>query len=421
MHYLVIRRVHLFRPKLVTLMLLLLFSLISSCRGNVGQNGNARGATTATLGPEEEVRFTSGSTSLAGTLFWPAERIDCPAVVVLAGSDRSSRSELRTAIARHFAAHGVAAMVYDSPGTGSSSGNALLQSSADRVAEALSAVAYVRSLPGIRSTAVGLFGGSEGANVALMACAGNNGVAFVIPVSSSLGVSILDILRYSAEKKGYEQGLTPEEIAQATTFKEIAFVLLSGVKIVEWPLVESRVKQWNDAAWPTFIDLVKKRGRELTQIEKQAFLESFKTIVAHFMTQRWFAVVDEGNALQRMLSVDTNTFFGLLESGRYSRDWDRSLCFGNADIRSPVLAIWGEEDSFLPPHQSAERLKKYLMDSNHSDYEVIVFEDASHFLTLPGSRSDFVPGYLDTMVNWVRKRFDPEAPARPQNGSERAR
>ena len=417
MHYLVSRRV---RPKLVILMLLLLSSLISSCRGNAGQDGNDRGATTATLPPEEEVRFASGSTSLAGTLFWPAERIDCPAVVVLAGSDRSKRGELRTAIARHFAAHGVAAMVYDSPGTGSSGGNALLQSSADRVAEALSAVAYVQSLPGIRSTAVGLFGGSEGANVALMACAGNNGVAFVIPVSSSLGVSILDILRYSAEKKGYEQGFTPEEIAQATTFKEIAFVLLSGVAIVEWPLVESRVKQWDDPAWPTFIDLAKQRGRELTQIEKQAFLDSFRTIVAHFVTQRWFAVVDEGNAVQRMLGVDTNTFFGLLESGRYSRDWERSLCFGDADIRIPVLAIWGEEDSFLPPHQSAERLKKYLKDSSHSDYEVIVFKDASHFLTLPGSRSDFVPGYLDTIVNWVGKRFSSEARSRPQRSSERA-
>jgi pimeloyl-ACP methyl ester carboxylesterase len=415
MHYLVSRGV---RPKLVILMLLLLFSPISSCRGNVDREGNDRGATTATVGPEE-VRFTSGSTSLAGTLFWPAERIDCPAVVVLAGSDRSRRGELRTAIARHFATHGVAAMVYDSPGTGSSSGNALLQSSADRVAEALSAVAYVQSLPGIRSTAVGLLGGSEGANVALMACARNNGVAFVIPVSSSLGVSILDILRYSAEKKGYDRGLTPEEIAQATTFKEIAFVLLSGVAIVEWPLVESRVKQWDDPAWPTFIDLAKQRGRELTQIEKQAFLDSFRTIVAHFVTQRWFAVVDEGDAVQRMLGLDTNTFLGLLESGRYSRDWERSLCFGDADIRIPVLAIWGEEDSFLPPHQSAERLKKYLKDSSHSDHEVIVFKDASHFLTLPGSSSDFVPGYLDTIANWVGKRFSSEVRSRPQRSSER--
>jgi pimeloyl-ACP methyl ester carboxylesterase len=419
MHYPASRCV---RPKLVILilMLLLLFSLNCSCRGDVGQNKDARGATTATPGPEEEVRFESGSNHLAGTLFWPADRTDCPAVVVLAGSDRSERGALRTAIARHFAAHGVAAMVYDSPGTGSSSGNALLQNSADRVAEALSAVAYVQDQPGVRPTAVGLFGGSEGANIALMAGAENDGVAFVIPVSSSLGVSILDILRYSAEKQGHEQGLTPEEIAQATTFKEIAFVLLSGVDIVEWPLVESRVKRWDDPAWPAFIDLAKRRGRALTEIEKEAFLDSFRTIVSHFVTRRWFAVVDEGNAVQRILGVDANTFFGLLESGRYSRDWERNLCFGDADVRIPVLAIWGEEDSFLPPHQSAERLKKYLMDSTHPDYEVIVFKNASHFLTVLGSRSDFVPGYLDTMVNWVSMRFGAEARSRPQRNSERA-
>lgn len=394
--------------------------IISSCQGAVERDGNAPAGSTATLDPkEEQVRFTSGSASLAGTLFWPAERAGCPAVVLLAGSDRSERGGLRTAIARHFAAHGVAAMVYDSPATGSSSGNALLQSIADRVAEALSAVAYLQQLQGIRSTAIGLFGGSKGANVALMACAEDPGVAFVIPVSGSLGVSILDILRYSAEKRGYEQGLTPDEIAQAMTFKEIAFVLLSGVEIVEWSLIESRVKQWEDAPWPTFIDIAKQHGKELTQKEKQALLDSFRKIVANFETQRWFAVVDVGNAVQRMLSLDTNTFFSLLESGRYSRDWERSLCFREVDIRCPVLAIWGEEDSFLPPHQSAARLKKYLMDSDHPDYEVIIFQDASHFLTLPGSRSDFVPGYLDTMVNWVSRRFGSNVRAQPERSIER--
>jgi len=393
--------------KLVILMLSLTPSLIiPSCRGDVGRDGDAPAVSTAELEPkEEQVHFTSGSASLAGTLFSPAERAGCPAVVVLAGSDRSERGELRTAIARHFAAHGVAAMVYDSPGTGSSSGNALLQSNADRVAEALSAVAYLRGLQGIRSTAVGLFGGSEGANIALIACAEEPGIGFVISVSGSLGVSILDILKYSAEKKGYEQGLTPDEIAQAMTFKEIAFVLLSGVEIVEWSLIESRVKQWEDATWPAFIEIAKQRGKGLSQEQKGAFLDSLRKLVARFETQRWFTVVDAGNAVHRMLSLDTNAFFGLLESGRYSRDWERSLCFGAAAIRCPVLAIWGQEDTFLPPNQSAARLKKYLMDSDHPDYEVIVFQNASHVLTLPGSRSEFVPGYLDTMVNWVGRHF----------------
>ena len=408
-------------PKLVILMLLVIPSLITlACQGTVGQDGNAPGVATAKLEPEaQEIRFTSGSTSLAGTLFWPVERAGCPAVVVLAGSDRSKRGGLRTSIAEYFAAHGVAAMVYDSPGTGSSSGNALLQSNADRVAEALSAVAYLRGLQGIRSTAVGLLGGSEGANIALMASAKEPGVAFVIPVSGSLGVSILDIMRYSAEKKGYERGLTPDEILQAMTFKEIAFALLSGVEIVEWSLIESRVKQWDDATWPAFIEIARQRGKELTHQQKEAFLDSFRKIVAHFETQRWFNAVEIGNAVQRLVGLNTDAFFGLLESGRFSRDWERSLCFSAEDIRCPVLAIWGQEDSYLPPNQSAARLKKYLTDTGHPDFEVIVFQNASHFLTLPGSRSDFVPGYLDTMVNWVGRHFGSNVRAEPQSSSGR--
>ena len=407
------------RAKLGTLVVLAISAaLLLSGPCVAAPEAQAERASPAQHGREEEVRFANGATSLAGTLFWPTEHGNWPAVVVLAGSDRSERGGMRTAIARHFGAHGVAALVYDSPGTGASSGNALVQSIADRVVEALAAVAYLRELQGIRSTAVGLLGGSEGANIALLAGAENPGVAFVIPVSGSLGVSIIDILSYSAEKKGYEQGLSADEIAQATTFKEIAFALLAGVDIVEWPLIESRVRQWEGEPWSELIELARQRGREVTPAEKHAFLDSFQRIILHFETQRWFAAVDVSNAVQRLLGLDADTFFDLLESGRYARDWERSLCFSAADLRCPVLAIWGEEDSFLPPRQSAERLKKYLLDSNHPDFEVIVFPDASHFLTPPGSRTGFVPGYLDTLVTWIDRRFGAEArsqPPRPRN------
>jgi hypothetical protein len=83
----------------------------------------------------------AGQTTLAGTLFWPTATADCPAVVILAGSDRSKRGPLRTSIAKHLAAHNVAALVYDSPGTGASTGNAVLQTRREkRAIEALAAV-----------------------------------------------------------------------------------------------------------------------------------------------------------------------------------------------------------------------------------------------------------------------------------------
>jgi len=408
------------KAKIVILILPLMALLITpSCQDTVSRDAAAPGGSAARGSKEQQVCFTSGSDSLAGTLFWPGERAGCPAVVVLAGSDRSQRGPLRTAIAEYFADHGIAALVYDSPGAGASTGNAILQSSADRVAEARSAVAYLKGLDGIRPTAVGLFGGSEGANIALMACAKDPGVAFAIPVSGSLGVSVLDILRYSAEKQGFERGLSADEIAQAMTFKEIAFVLFSGADIVEWSLIATRVNQWEDGSWAELVELVRRHRNGLNPEQKKAFLDAFRRIITHFQVQRWFTIVDVGNSVHRMLSLDADTFFNLLESGRYSSDWERSLCFGPMGIRCPVLAIWGEEDSFLPPHQSAARLRKYLMDSKHPDYEVVIYPNASHFLTTPGSTTDVVPGYLDTMANWVNRRFGSTAPGGLRHTGER--
>ena len=394
------RRLNVMSVILIWLMLPLLF--FSSCRGSAAKEDTPGGTMKKLAQREEEIRFISGQTTLEGTLFWPVARADCPAVVILAGSDRSRRGPLRIRIAKHFAAHNVAALVYDSPGTGASTGNALLQTRRERAIEALSAVDYLRELPGIRSTSVGLFGGSEGADVALLASARAPQVAFVIAVSGAMGVSILDVLRYSAEKKGYKQGLTLDEITKAITFKEIAFVFLSGVEIVEWSLIEARVKQWEDNTWATLIGIAKQRKKKLSRQQKRVLLSSFRQVIDQFKNQQWFSTVDVGNAIHRMVNLDVDSFFKLLDAGRYARDWDRSLC-DVSRIRCPVLAIWGQEDSFLPPNQSAMRLKKALAESNHRDYEIKVFPNASHFLTVPGSVTEFVPGYLDTMTHWLSR------------------
>jgi len=130
-----IRRFNVSPVILIWLMLPLLF--FSSCRGSAAKE-ETPGDTAKTLAPrEEEVRFVNGQTTLEGTLFWPATRADCPAVVVLAGSDRSRRGPLRMRTAKYFAAHNVAALVYGSPGTGASTGNALVQTRSERTVEAL--------------------------------------------------------------------------------------------------------------------------------------------------------------------------------------------------------------------------------------------------------------------------------------------
>ena len=350
---------------------------------------------------EEEITFVNGATVLKGTLFLPAPKPNCPALVLLAGSDRSARGPLRMKIARHFAGRNLAALVYDSPGTGTSTGNALLQTFNDRVIEALAAVDFLRQRQGL--SRVGIFGGSEGADVALAAAGKDPGIAFVIAVSGPIGGSIFDTMAYSAEVKGYMQGLTGEEITKAITFKEIAFAFLTGLDIIEEPLIKARVSRWQDDNWKDFMEITKQRRQKLTPPQKQALLTKLKKILDRFEVQRWYSIVDPGNKFQRLVRLKVDHFFTLLEKGPLANDWERDLRSEIPKIRCPLLAIWGENDSFLPPRRSAMRLKKYLTGSNHPDFEIKIFKNASHFLTLPGTRDEFVPGYLAKMVDWLNK------------------
>lgn len=255
---------------------------------------------------KEEVTFDSGDDTLHGAIFWPASRDTHAAIVILAGSDRSKRGPLRTRLAKHFSAHNIAALVYDSPGTGRSTGSAILQDREERVAEALCAVRFLQTKSGVPANSVGLFGGSEGADVALMAGAKDSRIKFVVAVSGTNGVPILELLRYSAEKKGYEQGLSSNEILKAITFKEVAFALASGIDILEWSLIESRIKQWNDRTWTALIETAKTKSKKnLNAQERESLLTSLRYVVQTFKDENWFGLVDPEGNLQKLVDLST--------------------------------------------------------------------------------------------------------------------
>ena len=372
-----------------------------SCNSSYSENRKSDETGNNSAFQEEEIKFKNGDTSLFGTLYRPISNGKHHAVVILSGSDRSRRGPLRIKIAEYFALNKIAALVYDSPGTGRSSGNAFFQTRHDRVIEALAAAEFLRGQSGIRSNAIGLFGGSEGGDISVLAAAKSPDIAFVIPVSSSLGVSILDVLGYSAEKKGYRDGLTMNEIIKAKTFKELSFVLFSGVNIVEWSLIKTRVNAWENEPWDKLLEIAQLRLKKLSDNDKKRVLNTFKLVIHEFKDQNWFHSVDIGDSIQRTASLDTDHFFRILDMPRYSSDWDKSIQ-DVTGIRCPILAIWGEEDSFLPPVQSMARLKKSLDEMKHGEYKMKIFPEASHFLTVKDSRTTFVSGYLELMTDWIK-------------------
>ena len=77
----------------------------------------------------------------------------------------------------------------------------------------------------------------------------------------------------------------------------------------------------------------------------------------------------------------------------------------------PVLALYGELDTIVSPAVHLQRLRDALTRHGNRDVTVKVLPGANHhFLTAStggpaeaGQLSQFVPGYFETRVAWVRE------------------
>lgn len=361
----------------------------------------------------QEVTFSNEQDVLTGTLYLPNEVKPCPAVVLLTGSGRNPRGPLLTRIAQYFAQQGIAVLHYDSAGTGHSTGNALLQTRDDRAREAISALRFLRKQPRINPKQIGLWGGSEGASIALLAAATySQDVSFAIPVSGGIGLgggSLFEQTSYSAERFAYAHNLTVDEMQKIITFEQLLFTFLTGLDILEWDLIETRTKRWSNEPWADFIKIARLRTQSthLTTEQKKQMQASFRHVMNTFVNAKWSKLMLwQKNQIEQVLTLETEPFYAFLTTARFARDWDWDLRRQAEKVRSPVLAIFGEDDALIPPRLAATRLRQYLTEVNNPDFTVKIFPSANHMLTRTGSglNGEFAPGYLDTMTTWIHTR-----------------
>ncbi len=361
---------------------------------------------------KNEVSFTDGSALLQGTVFLPEIKANVPGVVILGGAERGPRNPYKEGMAAFFASNGIAALIYDSPGTGRSTGNALLQTKDDRVREAANALHFLCAQEGVNAKEVGIWGISEGANIALLAAARERSAAFAISISSALGVSPVEISRFRIEMTGHELGLARDDISRALVLEEILYELFSGADMAEWRLVKMKTKSWPDEPWSELIDAVNNSRRAQSPQERQEILETLRRVMMPWKEELWFelAVVDV-RRFSQIFTLDAARFFAFLEKNPWAQgDWNDHLrAMGDmADLRCPVLALWGEKDNFLPPQRSAATLKRLLVRGGQ-DLTVEIIPRASHTMTYSGS-NDFAGGYTSLMVDWLKARFGIPSP-----------
>ncbi|MET7462331.1 alpha/beta hydrolase [Nonomuraea sp. NPDC005501] len=129
-----------------------------------------------------DVTFASGEVALAGSLAVPGTAAGGAGVVMVGGSGPTDRDNdtYFPPIRRHLVEAGIAVLSYDKRGVGASSGDWRDATVDDLAADAVAALDFLRTRPGVRADAVGLFGHSEGGWVVLRAATARDDLPWVV-------------------------------------------------------------------------------------------------------------------------------------------------------------------------------------------------------------------------------------------------
>lgn len=321
------------------------------------------GGTTATAErrdfyDREPVTIANGDVRLSGELLLPHGVWRAPAVVMVQGSGYARRSALLP-MADVLARQGVAVLIHDKRGVGESTGNLARASFDDLAGDALAAVAWLRGHGAINPAQIGLLGASLGGWVAPLAASRAADIAFVI-VEAAPATTPAEHERQRVLRQMLADGQPREAIAMADHYMTRKFEV--GRTGRGWEQLQSLTERARREGWVRYVNA-------------PSSLES--------LTWQWAHV----------LSYDPRA---ALET-----------------LRCPVFALYGERDTIVAPAVHADRMRDVLGRAVTRDVTVQVMPGANHhFLSAlsggPGETGrlrDFVPGYFDRHVSWLRARF----------------
>lgn len=175
---------------------------------------------------EEEVHFGPAQAQLAGTLSIPAGQGPFAAVVLLTDQGALDRNELAdhfaplALLADDLARHGLVVLRFDPRGMGQSAGNAPA-TMAERVADARTALNFLRTRPDVDLGHLGLIGHGQGSSVALLAAAMPLPPAFVVGLAP-YGLSGAEVALYQLNIQLSGRNVPPTQVTAALKGQQAA-------------------------------------------------------------------------------------------------------------------------------------------------------------------------------------------------------
>lgn len=302
---------------------------------------------------EERITFNNGEIKLGGTLILPATKGLHPVVIVTPGDYGTNRNQLRL-WAHAYVSRGIAALIFDSRGAGESNGTVNSSSFSDLANDVLAGVESLKTHKDINPRQIGLFGFSNSAFTVSLAASRSKNVSFLI-LQSLVGIP---------------------------GWKQESFRAETQLRVDNFP--ESTVKQGADFMRLKFE--VARTGKGWEQL--QAIMEKARA-------ERWLAYTNPPNDLER------------LRKRSEAMTYDPAPALEKLNI--PVLAYWGDKDTFLPVPETVAVFKHAMAKAGNKNYVVRIYPNASHSLLVSdsgspstgGKEKNFVTGFWKMQTDWL--------------------
>lgn len=317
-----------------------------------------------------EVFFKNQNVKLAGTLSLPDTASTHPAVIFASGSGQQNRDEnvLGFKVFKHladiFLEKGYAVLRYDDRGTGKSDKGNLEQATTKTFAgDARAAYTFLTQQPYIQKNKTGMLGHSEGGQIAGIV-AREKPLAFVILMAAPAvpGEKLLLAQNRSILES---MGQPKEKIEAATAINKKIYNAVQQQN-PDWDTIEKMLKDALLESLPK-----EARGNVNQQVEVQM----------KALRGKWFS-----------------------HFLRYNPQPDL------AGLKCPVLVLFGEKDTQVPPEINQKALNKIIKKHHKNNFSIKVIPDANHLFQKAetGSPTEygklekaFAPEFIKAIKKWL--------------------
>lgn len=313
-----------------------------------------------------DLRWESGDEVIAGTLTLPPGPGPFPVVAILHGGGDSSRESPPYAFwGDYLPRHGIAALLYDKRGNGSSTGDWHTVGFDARARDVTNGLALLRERPEIDGERIGLLGVSQGSWVAGLAAALDPGIRFVVHVSGP-AVTVLEADTYATESGLRREGWDERSMAERLHLWRLnARVARDPSSDEAWRQLQAAIDEVRDRPW---------FRRDPYEPERES---------------EW--------------------------RGWYGRvlDYDPHPALEGLEI--PMLWMLGAMDGQSDPARNVGILEGYRRRGK--DYTIALYPEAGHGLLVPvrptGEQGPYLttaPGFFPDLIRWLNTRAEAVEP-----------